>query len=227
MKETKVKELVVDNIACSESDKQEILSFIDSWITAKISLNTIYINLCNDKKQLLKVEPGTINIIKNVLLKKAPNVSGIEYDSIDISQGMKRLKELLFNNFACSEENKFYVFVFLIATFFVDFVNAKGLLKASGDTSSGKTTAARLLTWIKKYIDSNIKDNPFEYIEKFPEIKTKKYIPPVKDFWKVYNTCNNQQDKLMLLTYLYTAGRRNEIFQLTWNDIDFDQNTIH
>jgi len=26
MKETKVKELVVDNIACSESDKQEILS---------------------------------------------------------------------------------------------------------------------------------------------------------------------------------------------------------
>jgi integrase len=81
-------------------------------------------------------------------------------------------------------------------------------------------------SWIKKYIDYNIKDNPFEYIEKFPEIKTKKYVPPVKDFWKVYNTCNNQQDKLMLLTYLYTAGRRNEIFQLTWNDIDFDQNTI-
>jgi integrase len=30
----------------------------------------------------------------------------------------------------------------------------------------------------------------------------------------------------MLLTYLDTAGRRNEIFQLTWNDIDFNQNTI-
>ncbi|ETR69474.1 MAG: hypothetical protein OMM_03904 [Candidatus Magnetoglobus multicellularis str. Araruama] len=91
---------------------------IPGWITAKISLNTIYINLCNEKKQLLKISPNNIEILKNgsnqdcILLKEAPNVSGIEYDSIDISQGMKRLKELLFDNFACSEENKFYVFVF-------------------------------------------------------------------------------------------------------------------
>lgn len=33
---------------------------IPGWITSKISLNTIYINLCNDKKQLLKLSPGNI-----------------------------------------------------------------------------------------------------------------------------------------------------------------------
>ena len=126
---------------------------IPGWISSKISLNTIYINLCNDKKQLLKLYPGNIEIIQNgsntdgILLKEAPNLSGIEYvDDIELKQGMSRLKAMIFDNQACSEANKYYVFVFLLATFLVDFINAKGILKASGDTSSGKTTAARLLT---------------------------------------------------------------------------------
>jgi len=81
-------------------------------------------------------------------------------------------------------------------------------------------------TWLTKYLDYYSVDNPFERIDKFPEIKKLRYIPPVADFWKVYNACDNPQDKLMLITFLYTAGRRGELFRLTWSDINFEQNTI-
>jgi conjugative relaxase-like TrwC/TraI family protein len=102
----------------------------------------------SSKKIENKIKYGHTKSKKAIgIIQNAANLSGIEYiDDIELKQGMSRLKILIFDNQACSEANKYYVFVFLLATFLVDFINAKGILKASGDTSSGKTTAARLLT---------------------------------------------------------------------------------
>ncbi len=57
-------------------------------------------------------------------------------------------------------------------------------------------------------------------VETFPEVRKARYIPPEKDFWKVYETAAGQ-DKVMLLAYLHLAARRSELFQLVWDDIDF------
>jgi integrase len=50
-------------------------------------------------------------------------------------------------------------------------------------------------------------------------------VPPEEDFWKVYDISEGQ-DRVMLLAYLHLAGRRKEIFNLTWADIDFGDNRV-
>jgi hypothetical protein len=46
--------------------------------------------------------------------------------------------------------------------------------------------------------------NPFQ-VDKFPEIRHPRYIPPEEDFWKVYDLTTGQ-DKVMLTTFLFTAA---------------------
>lgn len=57
-------------------------------------------------------------------------------------------------------------------------------------------------------------------VDRFPEERRPRYIPPEKDFWTVYE-CTEGQDRVMLLTYLHLAARRTEIFRLRWEDVDF------
>lgn len=63
-------------------------------------------------------------------------------------------------------------------------------------------------------------------VDRFPEVRQKRYIPPEKDFWKVFEAAEDGQDKLMLMAYLHTGARRSELFRLTWEDVDFGEGTI-
>ncbi len=67
--------------------------------------------------------------------------------------------------------------------------------------------------------------NPAAVVERFPEQRRPRYVPPEEDFWKVFDLAEGQ-DKVMLAVALYTAARRGEIFRLTWPDVDFSQNRI-
>lgn len=62
--------------------------------------------------------------------------------------------------------------------------------------------------------------NPFVQIKDYSEEKGTKYVPPESDFWKLYDLQGDQQIRLMLLLYYYTAARRTEIHRLTWTDVD-------
>jgi integrase len=66
--------------------------------------------------------------------------------------------------------------------------------------------------------------NPF-LVDKFPEQRQPRYIPPERDFWKVYEVAEDQ-DKIMLLAYLQLAARRSEIFRLRWQDVDFVESRV-
>ena len=68
-------------------------------------------------------------------------------------------------------------------------------------------------------------ENPFLAIQKFPEVRCPRYIPPEEDFWEVYNVVEGQ-DQIMLLAFLHLAARRGEIFGLTWSDVDFSNNLV-
>lgn len=67
--------------------------------------------------------------------------------------------------------------------------------------------------------------NPFELVDLFPHDAVGHYVPPEEDFWKTYEEAS-AQNKIMLLTFLHTAGRRSEIYRLRWEDVDFTQNRI-
>lgn len=69
-------------------------------------------------------------------------------------------------------------------------------------------------------------DNPFSKVEKFASERVERYVPTLEDFWKVFRAIENDQDKLMLYCYLQTGARREELFRLTWADVDFDRKRI-
>ncbi len=66
---------------------------------------------------------------------------------------------------------------------------------------------------------------PFQLVDRFPEQRQPRYVPPEEDFWAVYGVAEGQ-DRVMLLSFLFLAARRGEIFRLKWSDIDFAGNTV-
>ena len=62
-------------------------------------------------------------------------------------------------------------------------------------------------------------------VERMPEIRQPRYVPPEEDFWKIYAVAEGQ-DKLMLLTFLHLAARRGEIFRMEWSDVDWGNRRI-
>jgi integrase len=79
--------------------------------------------------------------------------------------------------------------------------------------------------WAAKYIPGWPEKNPFAKVERQTQIEHPRYIPPVQDFWRVYDTAEGQ-DKIMLLAYLHTAARRRELYTLVWDDVDFEGQRI-
>lgn len=67
--------------------------------------------------------------------------------------------------------------------------------------------------------------NPFKIVKKFPEKRNPRYVPPEKDFWAVYHAAGTQM-KVMLKTFYHLGARRSEVFQLKWDDVDFERRAI-
>lgn len=69
--------------------------------------------------------------------------------------------------------------------------------------------------------------NPFRGTSKtkLPHESKARYIPPEKDFKKVFNKAKGA-DKLMLEVFIMTAARKDEVFRLQCSDISFVRNEI-
>jgi integrase len=74
--------------------------------------------------------------------------------------------------------------------------------------------------WGMKYMDPPLPGPNPCLVERMPEVRNPRYVPPDEDFWKVYEAAEGQ-DKVMMLAFLHLAARRGEIFRLTWDDVDF------
>ncbi|GAB6126447.1 tyrosine-type recombinase/integrase [Humidesulfovibrio idahonensis] len=68
--------------------------------------------------------------------------------------------------------------------------------------------------------------NPFKVVARFGEDQPKRYVPPVEDFWKLYDAAETHQDRTMLIAYHSVAARKSELFRLRWEDIDFENGLI-
>jgi integrase len=73
--------------------------------------------------------------------------------------------------------------------------------------------------WGIKYLGLKA-PNPFALIDRLPEDRVDRYVPPESEFWKVFERAKGQ-DKVLLLFFLHTAARRGEVYRLKWTDIDF------
>ncbi|MCB2226738.1 MAG: site-specific integrase [Desulfarculaceae bacterium] len=78
--------------------------------------------------------------------------------------------------------------------------------------------------WGVKYLGLPL-PNPAAMVEKFPEQRRPRYVPPEEDFWKVFDLAEGQ-DQVILAVALYTAARRGEIYRLEWEDVDWGNDRI-
>jgi integrase len=79
--------------------------------------------------------------------------------------------------------------------------------------------------WGIKYMEPPLPEpNPCR-VDKMPEIRRPRYVPPEDDFWRIYALAEGQ-DKVMLLSFLHLAARRGEAFRLELSDLDFANDRI-
>lgn len=86
------------------------------------------------------------------------------------------------------------------------------------------TTAWR---WGVAYLDAFPLDQPDPFLgcQRYPELRTPRYIPPEEDFWKVYAVAP-EREQALLTCYLNLAARKSELLRLTWDEVDFARNTV-
>ena len=140
---------VIENIAFLTGKKVNT----PGWIKTDRQNSIIYFNLNNDKNEIIKISTNKIELIKNgsndeqVLLNSSPQFKPVHYiDTVTIEESMKLIKTLIYDNLACSYSERFFIICMMIITFFVEFIQARGITKFSGNAESGKSTAARLFS---------------------------------------------------------------------------------
>jgi integrase len=68
-------------------------------------------------------------------------------------------------------------------------------------------------------------ENPFKRVKRQPESRSPRYIPSLEDFLAVIDIADGQ-DKTLLLTLFYSAGRKSEVFKLKTDDVDLRENRL-
>ncbi|MGO9137287.1 MAG: tyrosine-type recombinase/integrase [Syntrophales bacterium] len=77
-----------------------------------------------------------------------------------------------------------------------------------------------MFNWLRKI--HGIRHNPVINIDRMPEERKPEYIPPGEDIDRVMMVASGQ-DRVMLKCYYYTFARKSEIFDWTWEDINFEK----
>jgi integrase len=77
-----------------------------------------------------------------------------------------------------------------------------------------------MFNWLRKVY--KIDNSPVINVERLSEERKPEYIPPAEDIDKVMMVASGQ-DRVMLKCYYYTFARRSELFNWTWDDINFEK----
>jgi DNA primase len=124
-----------------------------SWLRTDRLTDTIFVNLNAPGNMILKVNRESIEEVPNglnaegVLLRSSPRIMPLNFrPEASVREGMEEMKRLVFDNLTCQPEQRYLVLCWLVSVFLLELSPYMALLKFSGATASGKTTAARLIS---------------------------------------------------------------------------------
>ncbi len=135
------------------------------WIHTDTDRDAIYYNLNSPNNVVLKLSRERIEEIQNgmnddhVLLASSHKILPFNFlPDADLHEGMALLKELVFDNLAVRREQRFLILSWLVSGFCPDWAPYQFLMKFEGYASSGKSTAAKLITALV-YKSEDLSDN--------------------------------------------------------------------
>jgi integrase len=105
------------------------------------------------------------------------------------------------------------------------YLNSQTLKRTGNAANKDRKNLIAAWNWAVRYLPGWPRENPFTLTERQKGEEHPRYIPPVEDFWKVLDRTDGQ-DRVMLLAYLHTAARKHELFDLLWEDVDFERHRI-
>jgi len=137
-------------------DEAEKIDFLNWIYTDKIN-SEIYLNLNNSSRQIIKITPNGNEVLENgnnpkkIMLKDSQKIKPIEYTHLSKQQEKKALellKELFFNNLACSVPNRYLISCWLLGYIFMDFARSIPILRFEGPSGCGKSRGMDNLSYL-------------------------------------------------------------------------------
>jgi DNA primase len=123
------------------------------WIYTDTDKDCIFYNLNSPSNVILKLCRERIEEVQNgmnddhVLLASSSKIMPFNFlPDTEIQEGMQLLKELVFDNLAVKREQRFLILCWLISGFCPEMAPYQFIMKFEGYASSGKSTAAKLIT---------------------------------------------------------------------------------
>jgi integrase len=108
----------------------------------------------------------------------------------------------------------------------LDYIRTQKEERSGNAANKDRKNLITAWNWGIRYMAPQLpRPNPCQ-VEKMPEIRKPRYVPPEEDFWKAYDMAPTQQDRVMLLAFLHLAARRSEIFGLTVSDLDWEHQRV-
>jgi hypothetical protein len=123
------------------------------WMTYDLRNDKLYINMSNDENQIVRITAGNLELLPNginsdkiILSDTTTKIEPLTYKPNNMAAGLQLFKELVVDHLTCSNSNKLMLACVIVAMFLKDMCASKPILKFSGTTSTGKSTAAKLIS---------------------------------------------------------------------------------
>ena len=118
---------------------------------------TVYFNPNVPERQLIQIGPDGVKVVdqadneKSVVLQDSPKIRPIKFRQLsekEYQEALRKLKILIVDNMACLPVNRLFCAAWMIGMMLVDFVHMRPLLRFEGITSSGKSFASDLISYL-------------------------------------------------------------------------------
>ena len=106
----------------------------------------------------------------------------------------------------------------------LDYLKFQAVARSGYAANKDRKNLVAAWNWGIKYMGMPT-PNPC-LVDRFPENRSRRYVPSERDFWKACDHAECDQDRVMLMAYLHTGARRAELFKLQWQDVDFGKGAL-
>ena len=104
-----------------------------------------------------------------------------------------------------------------------DYLLDQAKTRSPNASNKDRKNLLAMWNWGRKFLAVNY--NPLASIDQLPHARAVQYTPSEDDIAKLIQVAT-RIEKVFLDCYLQTGARRSEIFRLTWNDINFEAQTV-